>query len=125
MLAYLFSEDPKTIEIIEKHNRNINQLTFSTNVLCNQHPPNHQKFVAESVVNHLCSFGIVTSVPVEATAVEINRKKLEIIQLKLDQLLAHVSGEKYIKRASQEVKIRDREKVRFNNKFVAEYLIIV
>lgn len=109
--VYLFSDDEKTIQIIEKHKDNINKLTFSSTVYCNERTSSNQKFVAESVANHLCSFGILTRVPVVEKPVKLNKKKLEYLQIKLESLLTQVSKEKYVQRASEDIKIKDREKV--------------
>lgn len=109
--VYLFTEDQKSIETIEKYRSNIEKLTLSSKIYINEYPSEGKRFVVESTANHLCSFGIIANAPLETNILEVNQKKLDKLEKSLERLLARVAPEGYRRNVSQDAQQKHAEKV--------------
>lgn len=116
---YLFTEDNKTRDNVEKFRNVINKLTFSfeTNIEPAANHTKYNNFTVQSIVDHLCLFGIKVNkeVPVTTSAQNRNCKKLQKLEDALKLLMDRVNAERYKKSSNQEMKVKHTEEV-FNVK---------
>lgn len=105
------------MENAEKFKEIVSKLTFSSETIV-EPMENYEKYdslTVQSIVDHLCCFGIIVSKPFEISADtrNVNMKKLKKLEDNLQLLLDIVNKDRYKQRASDSVKQENSLKVNF------------
>lgn len=91
-------------------------MTFSAETIISSAPieqsESYNKFILTSIINPLCSFGLVTDNDIELVdGNEHNRKKIVKLEKELKLIIDKTSTKKYQKNAKAHTKERDSTKV--------------